>query len=41
MATYSVARMRLSFLSEQDKDWVMGRAIVARLGWAQAEGDSG
>lgn len=24
----------LSFLSEEDKDWVMGRAIVARLGWA-------
>jgi len=24
----------LSFLSESDKDWVMGRAIVARLSWA-------
>ena len=24
----------LEFLSEQDKDWVMGRAILARLGWA-------
>ena len=24
----------LDFLSEQDKDWVMGRAILARLGWA-------
>jgi predicted TIM-barrel fold metal-dependent hydrolase len=24
----------LDFLSEDDKDWVMGRAIVARLGWA-------
>ena len=23
----------LSFLSEEDKDWVMGRAIMARLGW--------
>ena len=23
----------LSFLSESDKDWVMGRAIVARLNW--------
>jgi predicted TIM-barrel fold metal-dependent hydrolase len=23
----------LPFLSEQDKDWIMGRAIVARLGW--------
>jgi len=23
----------LSFLSENDKDWVMGRAIVARLNW--------
>jgi len=23
----------LDFLSEQDKDWVMGRAILARLGW--------
>jgi predicted TIM-barrel fold metal-dependent hydrolase len=23
----------LSFLSESDKDWVMGRAIVARLKW--------
>ncbi len=23
----------LGFLSEQDKDWVMGRAILARLGW--------
>jgi predicted TIM-barrel fold metal-dependent hydrolase len=24
----------LDFLSEDDKDWVMGRAILARLGWA-------
>ena len=24
----------LSFLSEGDKDWVMGRAILARLKWA-------
>ncbi len=24
---------QLPFLSEQDKDWIMGRAIVARLGW--------
>jgi len=24
----------LSFLSEEDKDWIMGRAILARLGWA-------
>ena len=24
----------LDFLSEPDKDWVMGRAIMARLGWA-------
>jgi predicted TIM-barrel fold metal-dependent hydrolase len=23
----------LKFLSEDDKDWVMGRAIVERLGW--------
>jgi predicted TIM-barrel fold metal-dependent hydrolase len=23
----------LRFLSEEDKDWVMGRAILARLGW--------
>ena len=23
----------LSFLSEEDKDWIMGRAIMARLGW--------
>jgi hypothetical protein len=23
----------LPFLSEQNKDWIMGRAIVARLGW--------
>jgi predicted TIM-barrel fold metal-dependent hydrolase len=23
----------LPFLSEQDKDWIMGRAIVGRLGW--------
>jgi predicted TIM-barrel fold metal-dependent hydrolase len=23
----------LDFLSEDDKDWVMGRALVARLGW--------
>jgi predicted TIM-barrel fold metal-dependent hydrolase len=25
---------QLSFLSESDKDWVMGRAILARLNWA-------
>jgi predicted TIM-barrel fold metal-dependent hydrolase len=24
----------LAFLSEEDKDWVMGRAIMARLNWA-------
>jgi predicted TIM-barrel fold metal-dependent hydrolase len=24
----------LTFLSEEDKDWIMGRAILARLGWA-------
>jgi predicted TIM-barrel fold metal-dependent hydrolase len=24
----------LSFLSEDDKDWVMGRAILTRLGWS-------
>jgi predicted TIM-barrel fold metal-dependent hydrolase len=24
----------LSFLSEEDKDWIMGRAILARLDWA-------
>ena len=24
----------LDFLSEDDKDWVMGRAILARFGWA-------
>lgn len=24
----------LDFLTEDDKDWVMGRAILARLGWA-------
>jgi predicted TIM-barrel fold metal-dependent hydrolase len=24
----------LPFLSEEDKNWVMGRAILARLGWA-------
>jgi predicted TIM-barrel fold metal-dependent hydrolase len=23
----------LKFLSEEDKDWIMGRAIMARLGW--------
>jgi len=23
----------LSFLSKEDKDWVMGRAILTRLGW--------
>ena len=23
----------LTFLSEEDKDWIMGRAILARLGW--------
>jgi len=26
----------LSFLSESDKDQVMGRAILARLGWVSA-----
>jgi predicted TIM-barrel fold metal-dependent hydrolase len=26
----------LAFLSEEDKDWIMGRGILARLGWAQA-----
>jgi hypothetical protein len=25
---------QLSFLSESDKEWVMGRAILARLKWA-------
>ena len=24
----------LEFLSEDDKDWIMGRALIARLGWA-------
>ena len=24
----------LSFLTESDKDWVMGRAILQRLNWA-------
>jgi len=24
----------LAFLSEEDKDWIMGRAIMGRLGWA-------
>jgi predicted TIM-barrel fold metal-dependent hydrolase len=24
----------LTFLSEQDKDWIMGRAIAVRLGWS-------
>ena len=24
----------LDFLSEDDKDWIMGRAIMERLGWA-------
>ncbi len=24
----------LSFLSEEDKDWVMGKAILKRLNWA-------
>jgi hypothetical protein len=24
----------LRFLSEDDKDWIMGRAIVERLRWA-------
>jgi predicted TIM-barrel fold metal-dependent hydrolase len=24
----------LDFLSEDDKDWIMGRALIARLGWA-------
>ena len=24
----------LAFLSEEDKDWIMGRSILARLGWA-------
>jgi hypothetical protein len=26
--------VELPFLSEQDKDWIMGRGIRARLGWA-------
>jgi hypothetical protein len=26
----------LPFLSEEDKDWIMGRAIVARLDWSPA-----
>jgi predicted TIM-barrel fold metal-dependent hydrolase len=26
----------LSFLSESDKDWVMGRSILARLKWAES-----
>jgi predicted TIM-barrel fold metal-dependent hydrolase len=28
----------LKFLSEDDKDWIMGRAILARLHWAPASG---
>ena len=24
----------LPFLSEQDKDWIMGKAIIARLNWS-------
>jgi L-fuconolactonase len=24
----------LDFLSEEEKDWVMGRAILERLGWS-------
>jgi hypothetical protein len=24
----------LDFLTEDDKDWIMGRAILERLGWA-------
>ena len=24
----------LDFLSEEDKDWVMGRAVLARVGWS-------
>ena len=24
----------LGFLSEEDKDWIMGRGILARLNWA-------
>ena len=24
----------LAFLSEEDKDWVMGRSLLARLNWA-------
>jgi L-fuconolactonase len=24
----------LDFLSEEDKDWIMGRAILERLGWS-------
>jgi predicted TIM-barrel fold metal-dependent hydrolase len=27
----------LDFLSEEDKDWIMGRAIVERLGWRAPE----
>jgi hypothetical protein len=25
---------RVDFLSEDDKDWIMGRAILERLGWS-------
>jgi hypothetical protein len=24
----------MTFLSESDKDWIMGRAILKRLNWA-------
>ena len=29
----------LNFLSEEDKDWMMGRAILARLGWEEPSSD--
>ena len=31
--SYGLSTEELSFLSESDKDWVMGRAIVERLKW--------
>ncbi len=33
-AAHHALHRELDFLSEQDKDWVMGRAIEQRLGWA-------
>jgi len=27
-------RDEIKFISEDDKDWVLGKAIMARLGWA-------